>query len=84
MFITFVDLRKAYDSVPREAMWKVLVKLGVPEMMVSIIKSFHQDMKASLCIDGKLMDPITVAKGLRQGCCMYFSTSIRVQLWRSG
>ncbi len=28
LFIIFVDLRKAYDSVPREAMWKVLVKLG--------------------------------------------------------
>ncbi len=53
-----------------EAMWKVLMKLGVPEMMVSIIKSFHQDMKARLCIDGKVMDPITVAKGLRQGCYM--------------
>ncbi len=69
LFITFVDLRKAYDSVPRETMWKVLVKLGVPEMMVRIIKSFHQDMMASLCVDGKLMDPITVAKGLREVMC---------------
>jgi len=27
-FITLVGLKKAYDSVPRETMWKVLSKLG--------------------------------------------------------
>ena len=70
LFITFVDLKKAYDSVPREAMWTVLRKLGVLDMMISLIKSFHQDMKARIHLDGKLMDPISVRNGLRQGCCM--------------
>ena len=30
MFLLFVDLRKAYDSVPRRAVWRVLSKYGVP------------------------------------------------------
>ena len=30
-FLIFIDLRKAYDSVPREALWVVLCKMGVPE-----------------------------------------------------
>lgn len=54
LFITFVDLKKAYDSVPKEAMWKVLRKLGVPDVMVSLIKSFHQDMKARNRLDKKV------------------------------
>ncbi len=30
-FFTFIDLKKAYDSVPREALWMTLKKLGVPD-----------------------------------------------------
>lgn len=69
-FFVFVDLRKAYDSVPREAMWLVLKKLGVPEVVVEIIKSFHNDMKAKVRLDGELLEEIEVTNGLRQGCTM--------------
>ena len=30
-FFTFIDLKKSYDSVPRQVMWKALEKLGVPK-----------------------------------------------------
>ena len=69
-FFVFVDLRKAYDSVPREAMWRVLKKLGVPEVLVEIVKSFHTDMQARVRVDGELLDDIEVNNGLRQGCTM--------------
>ena len=51
-FFTFIDLKKAYDSVPREAMWLALGKLGVPELLVKLIKSFHEDIKAKIRLDG--------------------------------
>ena len=34
-----IDLKKAYDSVPRAAMWLVLAKDGVPDVMISVIRS---------------------------------------------
>ena len=40
LFVVFVDLRKTYDSVPRNALWTVLLKYGVPPRMVSVIRSF--------------------------------------------
>ena len=69
-FFTFIDLKKAYDSVPREAMWMALAKLGVPDETIQVIKSFHQDMKARIRMGGVMLKSIDVKNGLRQGCCM--------------
>eukprot|EP00117_Sycon_ciliatum_P039014 scpid35652/ scgid3339/ Craniofacial development protein 2; p97 bucentaur protein len=87
-YVLFVDLRKAYDSIPRAALWQVLQKLGVPPAMLRIIQSLHNGMTASVRVDGKLTDPITVRNGLRQGCTLapmlfnlYFSAV--VASWRS-
>ena len=67
-YFIFVDLRKAYDSVPREALWTALRKLGVPDVLVDIIRSFHSNMKARIKVDGELLEEIEVKNGLRQGC----------------
>ena len=40
LYVLFVDLRKAYDSVPRQALWKVLKRYGVPAKMLNVVKSF--------------------------------------------
>ena len=31
LYVVLVDLRKAYDSVPCTAMWRVLEKYGIPQ-----------------------------------------------------
>ena len=41
-FFTFIDLKKAYYSVPREAMWLTLTKLGVPQSLVKLIRSVQR------------------------------------------
>ena len=48
LFTLFVDLRKAYNSVPRQALWRVLERCGVPPKMLSIVKSFHEGMQAEV------------------------------------
>ena len=40
LLITFVDLRKAYNSM-RQALWRVLRKLGIPDTLVGLSESFH-------------------------------------------
>ena len=68
--LIFVDLRKAYDSMPHEALWMALEKLGVPAVLIDIVKSFHADMRASVKVDSELSEEICVSNGLRQGCTM--------------
>ena len=65
-----VDLQKAYDSVDRELLWKVLARAGVPEKMVAVIRQFHDGMQAQVRMDnGELSDSFEVTQGLRQYVC---------------
>ena len=41
IFLLFVDLRKAYDSVPRQALWCALRKYGICENLIELVRSFH-------------------------------------------
>ena len=38
LFVLFVDFQKAYDSIPRMALWTVLERYGVPPTMLSVIR----------------------------------------------
>ena len=69
VYVVFVDLKKAYDSVPHEVMWKALAKYGYPSNMIKLIRSFHDGMSAKLKINGELLEgEINVTTGLWQGC----------------
>lgn len=39
----FMKLYKVYDSVLKEVLWGALKKLGVPDVLVEIVRSFHTD-----------------------------------------
>ena len=66
----FVDLRKAYDSVPRKALWCALEKYGIPEPMLKLVCSLHDGMKAEVTVDGQVAPEFEVCNGLRQGCVL--------------
>ena len=83
LYVLFVDLRKAYDSVSRQALWKVLEKYGVPEKMLNVVKSFHEGMHAEVRVGSTVTDRFEVRNGLRQGCTLaptlfniYFSAMV--------
>ena len=64
----FVDLRKAYDSVPRAALWFVLQRRGVPDVMIELVRSLHDGMSATVTVGGGRSEPFSVCNGLRQWC----------------
>ena len=70
LFMLFVDLKKAYDSVPRRALWKVLEKCGVPPRMLSVVKSLHDGMQAEVRVGSTSTESFEVKNGLRQGCTL--------------
>ena len=44
--LTFVDLRKAYDTVPMNKSWNVLRVAGINEIYVKAVKHFYENVSA--------------------------------------
>ena len=71
LFLCFIDLQKAYDSVDRTLLWQVLARFGVPPQMIEVIRQFDDGVRA--CVrndDGQCSEEFEVAQGLRQGCVL--------------
>ena len=46
LYLCFIDLTLAYDSVDRTLQWLVLVRFGVPPKMHAVIRQFRDGMQA--------------------------------------
>ena len=46
LFSTYVDLTKAFDTVSREGLWKIMAKYGCPRKFISMVQQFHNGMQA--------------------------------------
>ena len=38
LYMTFVDLIKAFDTVSREGLWKIMVKFGYPTKFIAMVR----------------------------------------------
>eukprot|EP00392_Amoebophrya_sp_AT5.2_P019073 g19784.t1 len=65
---TFVDFRKAYDSVDWSRMPQILLKLGMPPHIVKVVQATNAGARFRLKLGGdKLSGPIKQKSGIRQG-----------------
>jgi hypothetical protein len=67
LYINFVDFEKAFDSIHRESLWRILRAYGVPQEIVLVIKSFYTNFT---CKVGNSDHSFQVKTGVRQGCVM--------------
>ena len=65
-WILFVDLVKAFDRVPRELLWLVLLKYGVSPKLVSLLKAMHNHVLVNFLVDGILSTLLSII-GVKQG-----------------
>ena len=47
-WMAFVNLKKAFDRVPREVVWWALRSLGIEEWLVNVIKVLFNDITSNV------------------------------------
>jgi sorting nexin-29 len=63
----FIDFKKAYDSVRREALYNILIEFGIPRKIVGLIKMCLNETYSRVHIGKNLSDMFTTENGLKQG-----------------
>ncbi|PFX14517.1 LINE-1 retrotransposable element ORF2 protein [Stylophora pistillata] len=83
LFTTFVDLTKAFDTICREELWKIMAKFGCPTKFIAMVQHVHDGIYARVQDDRKCSKPFPVTNGVKQGCvlaptlfCMVFSAML--------
>lgn len=65
-YVIFADLVKAYDTVDRELLWKIMSRYGCPEELIFVLRKLYTDITIELKSFGKgFTIPSTV--GVKQG-----------------
>ena len=86
-WLLLIDLVKAFDRVPRELLWQVMIKQGVPPKLVSLLRSLHTTVKVKFEHEGitQTLDSII---GVKQGDLLgpdlfiFFMAAV-MKTWRS-
>ena len=69
LFINFIDFKKAFDSVQRATLWKILHSYGVPAKIFTLIEKFYDHFECSVILDNDTLSKwFLVKSGVGQGC----------------
>nr|VZI02592.1 unnamed protein product [Spirometra erinaceieuropaei] len=70
LYSTFVDLTKAFDTVNRKGLWKIMQKFGCPERFTQMVRQLHDGMMARVTDNGAVSEAFAVTNGVKQGCVL--------------
>jgi len=63
----FIDFKKAYDSVKREVLYKILIEFGIPRKLVRLIKMSLTEIYSRVWVGKNVSDRFPIRNGLKQG-----------------
>ena len=70
LYLLFIDLTKAFDTVNRPGLWAILEKVGCPNQFIGLIRSFHDGMNVTVREGSEKSQPFGVTSGTKQGCVL--------------
>ena len=68
--MAFVDFKKAYDSVSREKLWKVLDEHVVKGKLLRAVQALYVDGRTRVKVGRMESELFGVCRGVRRGCTL--------------
>jgi len=62
----FIDFKKAYDSVRREVLYKILIEFAIPRKLVRLIKMSLTETYSRVRVGKNVSDKFPIRNGLKQ------------------
>ena len=70
LWVAFVDYRKAFDCINRQALWEILALRGVPEHLIQLVRDLYEGCEGQVMVQSCVSRPFSIATGVRQGCAL--------------
>jgi hypothetical protein len=68
LYLVFIDFEKAFDSVSRDKIWKIMERFGLPQKILKLVQETYGNCTCQIMHEGKLAEPIEITSGVQQGC----------------
>ena len=63
----YVDIKSAFESVDRNALWKALRSRGIPDILLNLTEDLHTHTGSTVRISDKFSRHFSTTSGVRQG-----------------
>ena len=70
LYFTFVDFEKAFDSVHRESLWKIMESYGIPCKIIHMVHMLYEDSECAVLDECEESEWFKIKIGVKQGDVM--------------
>ena len=63
LYVNFIDFEKAFDSISREVLWRLVLHYGLPVKVVTIIRALYEGFSAQVEHNGQRTLPLNMRLG---------------------
>jgi len=70
LHVAYIDIKSAFDSVDRIALWKALRGTGIPPFLLHLLQDLHTGTTARIRTQYGISEIFHTTSGVRQGCIL--------------